>query len=214
MVGVGRKELLDKIAVRAVKFHAVDTRFLATYRAVYELTDNFFDFPMAQSAHSAACKITRFTLRRGHRRQCDIMFRHKRRDFRRDVEQRFGETLEHSCHCDTQGYCADCKTDVLTSGVMQLHEKFCAVFVYTLCKLVKTRNLIVVACAELRERRRTVHVVYTGDFGDDKPRTALCAFLVVVHKLLGDATVELTEAHKHRRHNDTVFNFAITYFHR
>ncbi len=214
VVGVGRKELLDKITVRAVKFNAVDTRFLATYRAVYKLTDNFFDFPMAQSAHSAACKITRLALRRGHRRQRKIMFRHKRRDFRRDFEQRFGETLEHSRHCDTHGNGADCKTDVLTSGVMQLHEKFCAVFVYTLCKFVKTRNLIIVTCAELRERRRTVYVVDTSDFGDDKTRTALCAFLVIVHKLLSYATVELTEAHKHRRHNDTVFNFAITYFHR
>src|SRR5699024_7982878 len=75
-------------------------------------------------------------------------------------------------------------------------------------------DVIVVRHRKLVERRRAVVVVHAGDFGDDKPRAALGAFLIVIHKHFGRTAVGLTESHHHRRHNYTVFNLASAYFHR
>ena len=85
---------------------------------------------------------------------------------------------------------------------------------YTLAEFVKTCYLIVVACTQLCKSRRAVLVVDTANLGDDKPRAALGAFFIIIHHLLGGATVKLSEAHKHRRHDYTVFNFASAYLHR
>lgn len=142
------------------------------------------------------------------------MFRHKRSNLWRNVEKEFWELFAHSRHRDAHRHGADCKADVLTTGMMQLYKQFRTVLVNTLSKFMKSGDLIIMACAELRKRRRTVKVVYTSNFGDDKSRAALCTLLVIVHKLLGNATVKPTEAHKHRRHHNTIFDFAIADFHR
>ena len=106
------------------------------------------------------------------------MFRHKRSNLWRDVEKEFWELFAHSRHRDAHRHGADCKADVLASRMVQLHEKFCAVFVNTLGKFMKSRDLIIMACTELRKRRRAVKVVYTSNFGDDKSRAALCTLFV------------------------------------
>ena len=104
--------------------------------------------------------------------------------------------------------------DVLPAGVMQLHEKFCAVAVYSVGKLTHRLYVIIVGHCQLIERRRTVVVVDAGDFGDDKPRAALGALLVIIHKHFRGFPGRLAEAHHHRGHNYTVLDFAAAYLHR
>ena len=78
----------------------------------------------------------------------------------------------------------------------------------------KRLNVVIVAYGKLIESGGAGFVVNSCNFGYNQSRASLCTFFIVVHHSFGGRSVELSETEHHRGHHDSVFDFAISDFHR
>ena len=197
-----------------MQFHAVNARFLATDGGVDKLSDEFFDFAVAQTAHMSARNLAGLTLGRTCRCGNEVPVDESLSDGGRDFVNQFRKRFAHFGDGVAHGHHVHHEPHVLSAGVMKLHEEFCSVAVNSVGELLHRRDIIVVRHAELRKCAGAVVVVDTGDFGDNQSRAAFCALLIIIHELFRGTAVGTSEPHHHGRHDYSVFDFASAYFHR
>ena len=194
-----------------MQFNGVDARFLQPFGSVDKVLFKVDDLFMRKSPHLAVGKLRALRNGRGINLRTPVLFQKFRPDFRHDFENKLFDAFD-ILERDKKRNRADAKPEILTSGVMKLHRKFSARLVYAIGEFTHRFDMRIFAHRKLRERRRAVKIVDARDFRDDKSGAALCAFNVIVHKLLRGFTVEVAHTDKHRCHDHAVFELHVADF--
>ena len=197
-----------------MELHTVYSRFLAPYRRVDELLDEFLYLAVRECPDVSARHLAGLAFGRAWRSEHQSLFHHLLPHAGRYLVHEFRKRFAHLAAHVGEGHHVDHYADVLPARMMQLNEEFRAVAVYAVGELAHRRDMVIVRHGELIERRGTVVVVDSRDLRDDESRTAFRPLFVIIHEHFRRLPRRLAESHHHGGHDYAVLDLASAYLHR